>query len=486
MAIDFPINPTVNQQHTDPVSGNRYYWTGTYWRGTFAQGTKGDKGEVGPKGEVGDKGSPVPAVSYVVTNAGTGAYLINGQGNPTISLVRGFRYEFQINSPGHPFWIKTSPGTGTTNAYNSGVTNNGTASGLITFQVPANAPDVLYYQCQVHGPMVGMFVINEAGQKGTKGDRGLQGDKGNVGSQGIKGDKGDSGDKGEQGIPGTAAFKGDKGNNGSQGIKGDKGETGDKGEIGVKGDQGIPGTAAFKGDKGEKGASGDTVAAVINGANTGILFNDSGDGNTVPGFTYNKLTNALSLTSNTFALSVNGSFGTAGQSLTSSGNGVYWGAGGRLAGAGIGSNSTHYFVDTGSSLSWTVPQTFTANVAMANSFIIAPTLKAYSEDKTVNSTTTGATTLDFSTTNVFDLTLTGNTTFTFINPPPSTRVYTATLILKQDATGGRSVTWPASRRYAGGVTPPPTTTANAVDIWTVTTYDGGTTYVVSLSVKDAR
>lgn len=45
MAIDFPVLPIVNQTHTDPISGNKYYWTGTYWRGVFAQGTKGDKGD---------------------------------------------------------------------------------------------------------------------------------------------------------------------------------------------------------------------------------------------------------------------------------------------------------------------------------------------------------------------------------------------------------------------------------------------------------
>jgi hypothetical protein len=114
-------------------------------------------------------------------------------------------------------------------------------------------------------------------------------------------------------------------------------------------------------------------------------------------------------------------------------------------------------------------------------------LKAYAEDKTVNATATGTVTLDLSTTNVFDLTLTGNVTFAFSNPAPNTRVQTFTIIAKQDVTGGRTVTWPATiSKYAGGNVPPATTTTNAIDIWTITTYNGGTTYVISLSVKDVK
>ena len=40
------------------------------------------------------------------------------------------------------------------NAYNTGVTNNGTAC-IVTFQVPMNAPTTLYYQCANHAVMYG-------------------------------------------------------------------------------------------------------------------------------------------------------------------------------------------------------------------------------------------------------------------------------------------------------------------------------------------
>ena len=392
MAIDFPITPTVNQQHTDPISGNRYFWTGTYWRGVFAQGTKGDPGSAGvtgPKGDKGDKGQPVPAQSFTVTNNGSGAYLIRGQSNPTLTLVRGFRYEFNVNASGHPFFIKTAAGTGTGNQYTTGVTGNGTQVGTITFDVPSDAPSLLYYQCQFHAPMVGQIIINEAGEKGIKGDTGDAGTKGDVGSAGTKGDKGEVGSKGD---------------------------TGPKGD---KGDQGVPGTAVAKGDKGEVGASG---SAAIGGSNTGIVFNDSASANTSSNLTYNKSTNIL---------------------------------------------------------------TIAANTSLSNNYIIQPIFRSYSEHKVVNSAATGSIPLDLSSSNVFELTLIGNTTLAFVNPPPST-VYTFTLIIRQDATGSRTITWPASVKWPGAVVPPATTSANAVDIWSGVTYDGGTTYAMSLSIKDVR
>ena len=81
--------------------------------------------------------------------------------------------------------------------------------------------------------------------------------------------------------------------------------------------------------------------------------------------------------------------------------------------------------------------------------------------------------------------MTANISFIFSNPPTST-VYTFTLIAKQDATGSRTITWPASVKWPGAVVPPATTAANAVDIWSGVTYDGGTTYAMSLSMKDVR
>lgn len=75
---------------------------------------------------------------FAVVDSGTSAYVINGTSNPDLRLVRGFSYTFNLNASGHPFWIKTIQGTGTGNAYNDGVSGNGTSIGVIQFSVPTS------------------------------------------------------------------------------------------------------------------------------------------------------------------------------------------------------------------------------------------------------------------------------------------------------------------------------------------------------------
>jgi hypothetical protein len=102
--------------------------------------------------------------TFNVTNDGSSNYLINGQSDPTLTLTEGQTYTFNVNATGHPFWIKTVSSTGTGNAYNSGVTNNGTASGTITFVVPYDAPSTLYYNCEFHSSMAGIINITDVPQ----------------------------------------------------------------------------------------------------------------------------------------------------------------------------------------------------------------------------------------------------------------------------------------------------------------------------------
>jgi hypothetical protein len=101
----------------------------------------------------------MPAGTLTVTAEGSTAYMINGSANPTLHLCRGEMYTFQVNAPGHPFYVKTAPGTGTANAYSEGITNNGTDSGSIMLDVPMSAPNTLYYNCSVHAPMTGVIDI---------------------------------------------------------------------------------------------------------------------------------------------------------------------------------------------------------------------------------------------------------------------------------------------------------------------------------------
>jgi hypothetical protein len=85
-------------------------------------------------------------VNYRVTNNGTTSYVIDQQPNPALTLARGNTYVFNITLNGvYPFWIKSALTLGTGDAYSSGVTRNGSSFGLVTFTVPQDAPDTLYY-----------------------------------------------------------------------------------------------------------------------------------------------------------------------------------------------------------------------------------------------------------------------------------------------------------------------------------------------------
>ena len=95
------------------------------------------------------------------TTHGVPAYFVNDQQNPELSLKRGTTYQIEVNTPGHPLWIKTNESPGTDNAYVSGVTGNGTDKGTITFVVPADAPAALFYNCQYHIVMHGKINITD-------------------------------------------------------------------------------------------------------------------------------------------------------------------------------------------------------------------------------------------------------------------------------------------------------------------------------------
>ena len=110
-----------------------------------------------------------PSVSYAVATT-IGAYVFSGtnMGN-NVQLgpfYRGGTYTFNLIATGHPFYLTTNNGTGFVTEtyvgeYTSGVTGSRTESGTMTFVVPQDAPDTLYYQCGVHGNMRGTIVIKD-------------------------------------------------------------------------------------------------------------------------------------------------------------------------------------------------------------------------------------------------------------------------------------------------------------------------------------
>lgn len=125
-----------------------------------------------------------------------------------------------------------------------------------------------------------------------------------------------------------------------------------------------------------------------------------------------------------------------------------------LKSAAIGSTVQGYDADTAK---LDVAQTWSAAQTLNGGVIITDEVR---ETPTVADTST-AYTVDITAGTLFDLTLTGNCTFTF---PTATAGRQFTLLLKQDGTGSRLPTWPSSVRWPYGVAPTLTTTAAKTDV----------------------
>ena len=153
--------------------------------------------------------------TYKVNQGIQSTYVFTPDGqtnNPTLTLYRGQTYEFKVNSPGEPFVLRSNYDTGSLNYeplktyfagelavydgklwrakveisptdgssididsqdwelvdssasqlslnYNNGVTNNSLEVGTLTFEVPMDAPDVLYYQSATDPNRLGRFLI---------------------------------------------------------------------------------------------------------------------------------------------------------------------------------------------------------------------------------------------------------------------------------------------------------------------------------------
>lgn len=98
---------------------------------------------------------------WTLVAAGTTAYAFTGIGftttawDPIIYLARGRRYQF-VNNSSSPLVIRVSDSGAT---YLGGVTGSNVANGTLTFDVPFNAPNRLYYQCSTIAGMGNTIVV---------------------------------------------------------------------------------------------------------------------------------------------------------------------------------------------------------------------------------------------------------------------------------------------------------------------------------------
>jgi plastocyanin len=107
-----------------------------------------------------------PSISMNVSVM-SGAYHIDLAHETDIEAVyRGGTYTFNLNVTGHPFYLTTDDGTNWTQGgyageYTDGVTGSRTEVGTLTFTVPNDAPDTLYYQCANHSGMKGTIHVKD-------------------------------------------------------------------------------------------------------------------------------------------------------------------------------------------------------------------------------------------------------------------------------------------------------------------------------------
>ena len=77
--------------------------------------------------------------------------------DPSVTFNVGDSIEFIVDASGHPFYLKTVQGTGTSDII-SGVTNNGATNGTVSWTPTASG--TYYYQCSLHNEMYGTITVN--------------------------------------------------------------------------------------------------------------------------------------------------------------------------------------------------------------------------------------------------------------------------------------------------------------------------------------
>ena len=108
--------------------------------------------------------------------------------------------------------------------------------------------------------------------------------------------------------------------------------------------------------------------------------------------------------------------------------------------------------------------------------------RAYSYNETYVALSGTTPTVNCESGNIFALSTTGNTTFTFSNPPASGTAYG--FMLRLTAGGTHTITYPASVDWAGA-TAPDAPASGETDVLVFTTTDGGTTWYGALAIDAA-
>ena len=124
----------------------------------------------------------------------------------------------------------------------------------------------------------------------------------------------------------------------------------------------------------------------------------------------------------------------------------------------------------------------TVSLNFADKTLSRPYLKDYGEVWSTATQVGAALTLDVTNGNHFTTTLTADvTTLTLSNPTATGNVCAILWRIIQNTTGGWSLVWPGSAKFPGGIQLQPSTTANAIYEFILKTWDGGSTWYVTIS-----
>lgn len=115
--------------------------------------------------------------------------------------------------------------------------------------------------------------------------------------------------------------------------------------------------------------------------------------------------------------------------------------------------------------------------------LMGNSLGVYTEGVTNGGSQSATLVVDMSAAALTYATLTGNAAISFTGAVAG-RVYSHTLELLQDGTGGRVPTW-TNVKWEGGAPPPADTAAGKLNVYSFYTRDGGTTIIGGLAVKGA-
>jgi len=262
---------------------------------------------------------------------------------------------------------------------------------------------------------------------------------------------------------------------GPQGIKGDTGDTGPTGTAGIPGVQGPKGDKGDKGDAGDTGPEGTHVTnATINSGNNHLVFtlsdNSTVDAGVIP----------PGPTGNTGATGSQGPAGPAGPA----------GSTGPTGPTGVGVSSANVSSTTGI-LTFGLSNGSQITAGTVPPGPAGPTGPSGTQGPAGSNYETviklhwvnGTQTMDIGgdSNRFFDVRMNGNLNLSISNATLSSRTYSAVVAVRQSNAGASTLTFSSAGTIVtpGHASYSQTSTSGAVDVYTVFTYDGGVTFLLT-------